>query len=264
MIKSPRNKESELVFDSGSFSKGKSRGVNEDSYFQTATALGVADGVSAWRKYGIDGGQFARELMVNCRDIRLKWNSSCLELVAGLEEAHNNVQAYGSSTALLGFLVNSHILLSALGDSRAIVVRWTSGRPTIVFETEVSVHSFNCPYQLARVPKNLNLTSFIHDTSADSLNYSIEVELGDLLIMGTDGLWDNLYDCDLINLLSQGDLLSPQEIAEMLGKRAFLNSRSANATPFQEAANQAYPGAQWRGGKVDDITVLAAWVITLS
>jgi len=238
--------------------------VNEDAFFQTATALGIANGVSAWRNYGIDGGQFARELMGNCRDIGLKSNSSCQELATRLGEAYSRVQAYGSSTALLGFLVGPHILLSALGDSRAIVVRWISGRPIIVFTTEVSVHSFNCPYQLARVPKNLNLTAFIHDTSADARNYSTEVKSGDLLIMGTDGLWDNLYDCDLINLLAKEDFFSPQEIAEMLGKQAYLNSKSSNATPFQEAVNQTYPGAQWRGGKADDITVLAAWVVNLS
>ena len=135
--------------------EGKVANVNEDAFFQTATALGIANGVSAWRNYGIDGGQFARELMGNCRDIGLKSNSSCQELATRLGEAYSRVQAYGSSTALLGFLVGPHILLSALGDSRAIVVRWISGRPIIVFTTEVSVHSFNCPYQLAGSRKTL-------------------------------------------------------------------------------------------------------------
>lgn len=256
-----RSEESGLAFISGLFSKGKLRYTNEDASFQTATALGIADGVSAWRESGIDGGQFARELMRNCRDIGLVASSSSQELAAGLSQAHSRVQAYGSSTALLGFLVGSHILFATLGDSRAIVLRWLHEKLTLVFTTEVSMHSFNCPYQLAHIPTRLNFAAFINDTSKDARLYSRIVEPGDLVIMGTDGLWDNLYDRDIIDLLSNEDLISPHRAAEMLGKQAYLNSKSTRATPFQDAVNQTYPDRLWKGGKADDITVLAALVV---
>lgn len=253
-----RNRDSGFHFNTGVFTKGKSRDTNEDAYFHKSTAVGLADGVSAWRRYGLDGGQFARELMHHCSQLQLLPNASRKDLAAALKEAHAKVQAYGSSTALLGFLVDSHLLLSALGDSRAMLVRWSSGRPAIVFKTGVSVHSFNTPYQLANVPKNLHHVPFVQDTAADALHYCLEVEPGDLLIIGSDGLWDNLYDWEIVNLLGSNPTAAPKGIAEVIGQQAYMNSKAETAGPFQDAVHQVYPGVQWRGGKVDDITVLAA------
>ena len=196
--------------------------------------------------------------MYHCSQLHLLPTASRRDLAAALDEAHTKVQAYGSSTALLGFLVGSHLLLSALGDSRAMLVRWSCGRPAVVFKTGVSVHSFNTPYQFANVPKNLGHVPFVQDTAADALHYCLEVEPGDLLIMGSDGLWDNLYDWEIVNLLGGSPTTAPKGIAEVIGQQAFLNSKAENAGPFQEAVHQACPGVQWRGGKVDDITVLAA------
>jgi protein phosphatase PTC7 len=264
MLNFPQNSENGLTFASGVFSKGKLRDENEDAYFHTGKSLGIADGVSAWRKYRIDAGQFAREMMGHCREICLTSDSSSQEVVKGLSGAHNKMQAYGSCTVSLGFLVGPHLSLSILGDSSAIVVRWVSGRPAIVFRTGVLVHSFNTPYQLAKVPKYLDCASFIHDKSVDALHFSIDIAPGDLLIMGSDGLWDNLYDDDLISLLEGEDVLSPQGVADMLGNQAYLNSKSKASGPFQEAVQQAYPGALWRGGKTDDVTVLAALVVDLN
>lgn len=260
---SPQCEKNCLCFDSGVYTKGKSENVNEDAYFKTLTAIGIADGVSAWRRYEIDGGQFARELMYQCSILRLLSNAGRRDLARVLSEAHAKVQAYGSSTALLGFLVNFHLLLSALGDSRAMLVRWVDGRPTIVFKTGVSVHSFNTPYQLAHVPKSLDHIPFIQDSSADALYYSLEVESRDLLILGSDGLWDNLFDWEILNLLGNNSTTSPSGIAEIIGRQAYFNSKAETAGPFQEAVHQAYPEAQWRGGKVDDITVLTARIMQL-
>ena len=261
----PRVRESGFAFDSGLYLKGKALGCYEDASFQTPKALGVADGVSAWRRYGIDSGRFASELMGNCKKIQLKPNACRHDLAAGLSKAHTKVQAYGSSTVLLGFLAHTCLFLSTLGDSRAMIVRWVHEKPVVVFKSGISVHSFNTPYQLAHIPSNLDQEAFIQDTSADALYYSLDIETGDLLVLGTDGLWDNIYDWELIDLLGrEKQLSSAQRIAEKVGEEAFRNSKAGKAGPFQDAATQAYPEIQWRGGKVDDITVLAAWAIALS
>lgn len=258
-------RDSGFVFDSGLYLKGKTLDSYEDASFQTPKALGVADGVSAWRRYGIDSGRFARELMGYCKKIQLKSGTSRHTLATGLSEAHAKVQAYGSSTVLLGFLANSCLFLSTLGDSRAMIVRWIHEKPVIVFKSGISVHSFNTPYQLAHIPANLDPEAFVQDTSADALYYSLEIETGDLLIFGTDGLWDNIYDWELISLLGkEKQFSSSQRITEKIGEEAFKNSKAEKAGPFQDAAKQAYPELQWRGGKVDDITVLAAWAVALS
>jgi serine/threonine protein phosphatase PrpC len=84
-----------------------------------------------------------------------------------------------------------------------------------------------------------------------------------MLIMGTDGFWDNLYEIDLIRLLECEDMLSPQGIADRLGDHAYQNSKSKTPGPFQEAVHQTCRGAQWRGGKADDVTVLVALIVDL-
>jgi protein phosphatase PTC7 len=95
------------------------------------------------------------------------------------------------------------------------------------------------------------------------LYYSLEVEPRDLLILGSDGLWDNLFDWEILNLLGNNSTTSPSGIAEIIGQQAYFNSKAETAGPFQEAVHQAYPEAQWRGGKVDDITVLTARIMQL-
>ena len=249
-----------LGFDSGVFSKGKNCFRNEDAYFMEGTSVGIADGVSSWYQYGIDGGQFARELM--CRCSQLPPDLSAQELASILSQAHSQVQAYGSSTALLAYLAHTHLYLSVLGDSVAMLLRWVDGKPTILFKSDASVHSFSTPFQLAHIPKRLSHLPFIQDSFSDALHYSPEVQAGDLLILGTDGLWDNLYDWEMMQLLETQTSISAQGIAEILGHQAYRNSKADNAGPFQEAVHQAYPDVQWRGGKPDDITVLVAWVIS--
>jgi protein phosphatase PTC7 len=144
-----------------------------------------------------------------------------------------------------------------------MLIRWIHDRPVIVFKSGISVHSFNTPYQLAHIPSNLDREAFIHDTSSDALYYSLKIEAGDLLIMGTDGLWDNIYPRELMGILG-GEKRMSQGIAERIGERAYRNSKADKAGPFQDAIQQAYPLIEWKGGKEDDITVLAAWVVALS
>ena len=132
--------------------------------------VGVADGVSSWHQYGIDGGKFARELMYRCSQLP---DTLCPEEHASdLCEAHSQVQANGSSTALLGYLTHTHLNLSVLGDSVAMLLRWVDGKPTILFKSGVSVHSFNTPFQLAHIPNRLSHLPFIQDSFSDALHYS--------------------------------------------------------------------------------------------
>ena len=136
------------------------------------------------------------------------------------------MQSFGSSTVLVGLLVDRHLILSILGNSCAIVVRWVSGRAEIIFKTGVLMHDFYTPYQLAHIPKHLNSRLFIRSTAADALQHSLDILPGDMLIMGTDGFWDNLYEIDLISLLECEDMLSPQGIADIQGNQAYQNSKS--------------------------------------
>lgn len=72
-----------------------------------------------------------------------------------------------------------------LGDCGVKLLR--GGR--VVGATAVQEHAFNMPYQIAD-PDSFPET----DMAADAQLYSFPVQPGDVIVMASDGLWDNLWD----------------------------------------------------------------------
>ncbi|GHP07149.1 hypothetical protein PPROV_000589200 [Pycnococcus provasolii] len=86
--------------------------------------------------------------------------------------------------------------LSALnvGDSGFVVVR----RGRIVYNCATASHTFNCPYQLgyeAYYPET--------DLVTDGTTSDVRLQRGDAVVMGTDGLFDNLYASDVAELTTR-------------------------------------------------------------
>lgn len=131
----------------------------------------------------------------------------------------------------------------------------------MVCRTVEQQHYFNCPYQLGTgsndLPSHGNL-------------YAIDVKDGDLVIMASDGLWDNLFDEEILKLIAQttknfGEQCNPQLIATALAKAAMEAGHSEDKmSPFAVGAEKAgvrfYGGKKFIGGKLDDVTVLVARV----
>ena len=90
------------------------------------------------------------------------------------------------------------------------------------------------------------------------------VENGDILVVGSDGLWDNLHRRNIVELV-KGFLKGQQEIkdvglvAELIAKEAEKHSYLTNyMSPFAESARAH--NYDYRGGKPDDITVIVAQI----
>lgn len=89
---------------------------------------------------------------------------------------------------------------------------------------------------------------------------------GDLIVVGTDGLWDNLFmdDCSKILKRCKSEGMGPLQISKVLGIFAQMKSLDTNAvTPFMLGARQSglhYMG----GGKPDDITIVVSVVSYVS
>lgn len=99
----------------------------------------------------------------------------------------------GSSTACVAQLRGGGRLeVVNLGDSGLRLVR--DGR--VAWSTEVQEHVWNCPYQLSH-PRVVPNT----DTAADAAVDELEVSPGDVLVLGTDGLWDNMWEAQLLEVL---------------------------------------------------------------
>ncbi|CAE8634217.1 unnamed protein product, partial [Polarella glacialis] len=97
--------------------------------------------------------------------------------------------------------------------------------------------------------------------------YTFTAQEGDLLVLGTDGLFDNLFIHEVCQLageamgpLDSGSPTDPATIAQALVKAAFHRSIDRAArSPFGEHAKQA--GLYHTGGKMDDITCVCAWLV---
>ncbi|GAB2222561.1 hypothetical protein Drorol1_Dr00016680 [Drosera rotundifolia] len=223
----------------------------EDAHFICAEeqALGVADGVGGWAELGVDAGVYARELMSNSVNAIQEEPKGSIDTARVLEKAHFNTKARGSSTACIIALTNQGLHAINLGDSGFIVVRDGS----TVFRSPVQQHDFNFTYQLESGTGG--------DLPSSGQVFTIPVVPGDVIIAGTDGLFDNLYDNEVTAVVVQsiragfGPQVTAQKVAALAQQRALDKSRQ---TPFSSAAQDA--GYLYYGGKLDDITVVVSYI----
>ena len=96
-----------------------------------------------------------------------------------------------------------------------------------------------------------------------------EVKDRDIVVMGSDGLFDNLYHGDILACLypqyvklgtsryETGLIKDPLAAAECIAKKSEEKSfQQFYMSPFARGAQEA--GIPYRGGKPDDITVIVA------
>ncbi|CAE7621484.1 pptc7 [Symbiodinium sp. CCMP2456] len=219
----------------------------DDAFFlaganQTLT-VGVADGVSSWARYGINPALFAWELMVRCEGAAMSGSLDAGEILSeGFETAirENARQIVGSSTACIASLDCSagELEVANLGDSGALVVQ-PNGH--VCLETKEQQHYFNCPYQLVCVPPRRSGGSAMSsqgDLPASSEKYATDVRPGDVLILATDGFFDNVWKEQAVSVVLSMASAPAAEIADRLVRVAYAASQSLNETPFGRAAAQ--------------------------
>ena len=147
--------------------------------------FGIMDGVGGWADKGVDTAtysstfakswqqQFWLEKKIPCRMITY---------------AHAETRVRGSSTACVATVSPRDgltlVRIVNLGDGGAVVVRGKK----VVFTTAAQQHQFNCPFQLG-CPRYYPETDSVDDVQ----RYDVSVSRGDVLIMGSDGLWDNVF-----------------------------------------------------------------------
>ncbi|OCF71388.1 hypothetical protein I204_08015 [Kwoniella mangroviensis CBS 8886] len=172
----------------------------------------------------------------------------------------NDEGIHGSSTCLLALLHNSTLHIANLGDCCLLLIR----KGEVVFRTQEMQHAFNFPLQVGTHSRD--------EPMKDAQRYDVSVKKGDVVILGSDGLMDNLFDEDILEIVLQYTLsskhdqppttsttsfppFSPQQISEALCRRARSVSELVTATtPFMCKAIEE--GIDFVGGKKDDISVL--------
>ena len=91
--------------------------------------------------------------------------------------------------------------------------------------------------------------------------YSVGLLPGDSVVVATDGMLDNVFESEVAaavtTLRHQGHKCS--EVAKKLSEIAHSHAlKTQGDTPFAVGAREL--GKHWDGGKMDDITVLVAYV----
>lgn len=233
--------------------------------YTSADVLGVADGVGGWRAYGIDPGEFSTHLMKTCeRLIKLgrftPTNPSELLARSYYELLHHKKSILGSSTACVVVLNRDDCTLytANIGDSGYMVVR----RGEVVRRSAEQQHYFNTPFQLSLPPPG-HQQDVLSDQPDSAMRDSFPVEDGDVILLATDGVFDNLPQNLLVNELVkvQGERCASrlQMVANSIAWMARnLSFDETFVSPFAESAFAN--GINTIGGKPDDITVILATV----
>ncbi|KAK9511516.1 hypothetical protein O3M35_000155 [Rhynocoris fuscipes] len=251
-------------------SKVKKGQFGDDAWFsakvKSADVLGVADGVGGWRQYGIDPGEFSSNLMRTCERLVnsgrfIRSQPSSLLARSYNELLENKQSILGSSTACLLVLNrdNRTLYTANIGDSGFVIVR----HGQVIHRSEEQQHYFNTPYQLSLPPPD-HSRSVLSDSPESANTTNLIVEDGDVILLATDGVFDNVPDQMLVGELARAQgvrdpaklQLVANSIALMARKIAFDENF---ISPFSQSA-KSY-GISVTGGKPDDITVLLATVM---
>ena len=250
----------DLSFKSFCISVGKSKDSNEDSYFISDYALGIADGIGGvLTNFGVSSQQFSSELMLSCKKIL---TSESIQGKEAVQKALKNMDIGGSSTYLIASVKKNTLKVSNLGDSSLLLFRRSIGEVKIILKTAPKTYDKTTPYQISKAfsPSQLkNSKGQIKDRfNIDSDEYSIFVQEGDFVLMGSDGLFDNVFVKDILKIVKK-NFNSEEKVAEKIFELAKEKSVGTEATPF--SVRFSNEKNLWAGGKCDDITVLASKIV---
>lgn len=242
-----------------------------------AVALGVADGVGGWTESGVDPADFSHGFCDYMAAAAYQHAGPAPTARALMQSGYDAVCVDGSLLGDSGFL---HLRLNAVNAF-----------------SEPQTHAFNTPFQLSLIPPRLaaRMTAFggvqLSDLPRDADVSQLRLRRGDVLLLATDGILDNLFNQDILRIASRvmvssgawtrhgpaggvavddcidvlvcppsadksttlQSLLATELVAAAKG--ASINTKLNG--PFAKEVRKYYPHEPWRGGKVDDICVVA-------
>ena len=200
-----------------------------------------------------------------------------------LTNSYNRVKDIGSATATIVVLNKDEIDAVNLGDSGFIHLSKKESKYYIKNLSREQQHGFNIPFQLARFPSDLyinkmrkdgrrreaiQLKSLIDnkklcgDEPETADEYNFQVSENDIILLGTDGVFDNIFSSEILRIVNNCMLNASRitnrvakEIAERLVAEAYRKSKLLVVdTPFKRKYETS-KNENWESGKEDDITI---------
>lgn len=268
-------------------------------------ALGIADGVGGWGEMGVDPADFAHGICENLAHAASTYDPETWGpkfdpqglLQRGYDDlCRDDSVTAGSSTACVVVARENGLMeIANLGDSGFLHLSMGA----IHSYSNPQTHDFNTPYQLSIIPKCVRMKGltygapYIQDSPTNAEVSQSHLRNGDVLVLGSDGIWDNLSGSDTLNIVTAIMLKAKaweqtpdgikvgRSLINLLGSRGVFrhitsntlqSSLAVNITaeakaasmnekrngPFAIQAKEYFPEGGWTGGKVDDICVIVA------
>uniref|UniRef100_V5EW44 Protein phosphatase n=1 Tax=Kalmanozyma brasiliensis (strain GHG001) TaxID=1365824 RepID=V5EW44_KALBG len=260
-------------------------------------AIGVADGVGGWTENGIDPSLFSQALMFYASRSAAQASAEPDSGIAPnriLAESFEQVLkeplvVAGSATACILTLDSTTGKLQSanLGDSGFVILRQGTGKQGVFHASPPQQLGFNTPLQLAKLPKEWAQEGSIANTPKDAAAWDCTLQHGDLIIVGTDGLFDNVDAKNEIPQFAkfikekhhasytarhagadkadkQDSLEEDREFVQVLATNLveyakICQNSTTKQSPFEREA--ARYGIHFPGGKIDDVALVCCLVI---
>ncbi|RHY47036.1 hypothetical protein DYB38_009177 [Aphanomyces astaci] len=248
-----------FIFDAHAACKGKRctmdafacpEGCGEDSFFVSPTVVGIADGVGGWNENGVDPSAISRAMMRYSRQLVQghEGDPATLSTLDILTKAYaltlkDDAVEAGSTTACIlkiraGKDGEPLLEYTNLGDSGFAIVRGDKSTERGIALRLVADQTYT-----------------IHDQAN---NGTVALEDGDIIVLATDGVWDNFAQ-DLQEI--------PPFFPPVLSWRRYWHGRIdslvsvvASRASTKEAADAVVEASLAHNLKPDDITVIVAKV----
>ena len=242
---------------------------SEDSLFASDCLFVVSDGIGSWKQHGIDPSVYSKQLCgaisksisgAKVSDVRT-FKSLIATSIAALSKQH----ILGSATFCSLYIdINALELYSvSLGDTvfailrdGAVLAKGSSCKYSVYFKSKEQYHSFNTPFQCGHIS---------NDDVAHSIDMSFDIRERDVIVVGSDGLWDNISldfivdSCNLHCAARDADYGDVKALTVRLAEEAKANSKSKIInSPFSKRAKEH--GVRYVGGKPDDIAVVVVLI----
>jgi len=230
--------------------------AGEDAFFTKREGqylyAGVADGVYDWKLKGIYPGLWSQTLILNIKNLCSRGWREPQELLTTAYKKNLLDGHKGSSTACLlridletGQLVSTNV-----GDSGYVVVS-TSTINGIV-NARLKYHSVEREHHLGS-PLQLGSHN-VHQSPVDEAeSNTVQLQQGDFVVLGSDGLFDNLLGEDLIAIIADDKQSLLQKCCSILNKCYNNVSDPKCETPYSRASSEEM-NMIFYGGKDDDIS----------
>jgi len=259
-----------------------------DATLVSPMLIAVADGVSQIEEFGIDASMLPNELLHCIEELAVAQLMPGLETeeysgpVSLMKDAYEATSSLGSTTILTAIMDNSTkihgklhpmIAVCSIGDCEILILRRSfDGCFEAVFNTEMQRIDGNAqsPLQLARVDESVD-PSFDDSIAIEVIQngsavHCISAFQGDIVVAGSDGVFDNLFIDDILAICQGMIPVTPycQKFEpldrHLLGEiaRCIVAESHAKTTP---ANGMSRPTPIGPGGKVDDTCCIVAQVV---